>query len=96
MQANHYIIRINNTDALPQEQLINMCLIQNSCTIGQATIDFQFADGVEEIQMIGLADKYQTETGNKVNTQKSMLSSIHLRVKNKIVATGKFMAIVHV
>lgn len=87
MQADYYIIRLNETAIMPREQLIDTVLEVNGYIRGTAPVDFQFATSIDAAYMTTLVLMHEEKSGKKADPDRSRMHNISGG------ATGKLSAI---
>ena len=85
-QADHYIIRVLFTNKFNQDYLIDKSLEANGYKRGNATIDFRFTEGIDEVYMYGLSRAYAINKGVEIDDDKSKMHNISGGATGKLVA----------
>jgi hypothetical protein len=85
MQADHYIMRVQETD-MPIERLINGVLAANGYTRGGATVDFKFENSIDDAYMTALFLSHEQNTGKKIDMGRSKMHNVSGAVTGKLTA----------
>ena len=91
MQADHYIVRLNQVEAgIPpwkKEDLINRVIQVNGYVRGSATVDFESVDGsTDDAYMSTVFSVHEDKTGRKVDQERSKMHNASGGVRGKLVA----------